>query len=228
MKTQIVPIRGMHCRSCEIMITEHLERIPNVAKAEVSLKKKSAVITSSEAIADTRIRMAVEAAGYQVGADDTPWYNKNPKVYRDVLIAIALVVPLLLLAERAGVTQAAVGSPLSQGVFMALIVGITAGVSTCMALVGGLVLGLSARHAEAHPEATAMQRFRPHLFFNASRIVAFFILGGLMGVIGSVFSLSGVTLGILMILVGVVMLILGLQLTELFPRLSSGGITLPP
>lgn len=227
MKKIIVPIKGMHCRSCEIMVGENLQKIDGVKKADVSLAKKSAIIYATEPIAESRIQVAVEAAGYQVGKDDTPWLNRNPTVYRDVIIAIAIVIPLLVLADRAGLASTAVGSPVSQGVLIALLVGLTAGLSTCMALVGGLVLGLSARHAESHPEATRMQRFRPHLFFNASRIVAFFVLGGLMGLIGSVFQLGGMTLGVLMILVGVVMFLLGLQLTNIFPRLTSGGLTLP-
>jgi sulfite exporter TauE/SafE len=108
-----------------------------------------------------------------------------------------------------------------------LIVGLTAGISTCMALVGGLVLGISARFSEKHPEASPAQKFRPHIFFIIGRIISYFILGGVIGLLGKAFQLSGPSLGFLTIIVGVVMLILGAQLTEIFPRLSNGGLTLP-
>jgi len=94
-------------------------------------------------------------------------------------------------------------------------------------LVGGLVLGISARHAEKHPEATALQNFRPHVFFNIGRIISYFLLGGLIGMIGKAFQLSGIVLGTLIIAVGLVMFLLGLQLTEISPRLSSFKFTLP-
>ena len=110
---------------------------------------------------------------------------------------------------------------------MALAIGVIAGFSTCMALIGGLVLGLSARFAEKHPTATSIQKFRPHLFFNLGRITAFFVLGGIIGLFGSIFSLNGSTMGVMTVFVGIVMIILGLQLTELFPKLSNKGITLP-
>jgi sulfite exporter TauE/SafE len=110
---------------------------------------------------------------------------------------------------------------------MALAVGVTAGFSTCMALVGGLILGLSSRYAENHQSATVTQRFKPHLFFNLGRIVTFFILGGVVGLFGSFFRLNSSITGLLTIAIGLVMLILGLQLTELFPKLANKGITLP-
>jgi sulfite exporter TauE/SafE/plastocyanin domain-containing protein len=96
-----------------------------------------------------------------------------------------------------------------------------------MALVGGLILGISARHAELHPEATPMQKFRPHLFFNLGRVGGYALLGGVLGSLGSVLQLSGATLGLLTIVVGIVMLMLGLKLTGIFPRLENGGISLP-
>jgi len=96
-----------------------------------------------------------------------------------------------------------------------------------MALVGGLVLSLSARHAEKHPEASSLQKFRPHIYFNLGRISGFFLLGGMLGSLGSIFQISSFYLGIMTIAVGVVMLILGLQLIEIFPFLGKIKFTLP-
>jgi len=70
------------------------------------------------------------------------------------------------------------------------LVGLTAGVSTCMALVGGLVLGASARFAKQKPLATPWEKFTPHIFFTIGRIIAFFILGGIIGWGGSILQLS--------------------------------------
>jgi sulfite exporter TauE/SafE/plastocyanin len=109
---------------------------------------------------------------------------------------------------------------------MALLVGLTAGFSTCMALIGGLVLSVASKYAENHPAETPLQKFRPHLIFNLGRIVSFVVLGAVIGAIGSAFSLKGSMLGFLSIIVGVVMLVLGLQLTEAFPRITK-GLTLP-
>ena len=96
-----------------------------------------------------------------------------------------------------------------------------------MALIGGLVLGISARHTALHPSATALQKFRPHLFFNLGRIIAYFILGGVIGLIGQVFQFSSMVIGFMTLAVAVVMLLLGLKLIGIFPKLSDTSLSLP-
>ena len=49
---------------------------------------------------------------------------------------------------------------------MALLVGLTAGFSNRMALIGGLVISVASKYAENHPTETAFQKFRPHLIFQ--------------------------------------------------------------
>lgn len=227
MKELVLPIKGMHCRSCEITLTDKLELLKDVKKVDVSLRSKTATIYANNLPPSSAIKRAVAKAGYEIGYDKKPWLSNKASDYKDVLAGIVVVTILALVASRMNIANINTGSIVSGGIFVALLVGLTAGFSTCMALVGGLVLGLSAKHAERHPTATTMQKFRPHIFFNLSRVITFFVLGGLIGVLGSVFQLQGPLLGFLTIVVGIVMLVLGLQLTNLFPRLSSGGITLP-
>jgi sulfite exporter TauE/SafE len=96
-----------------------------------------------------------------------------------------------------------------------------------MALVGGLILGLASRHAELHPEATAGQKFRPHIFFNLGRIIGYALLGGAIGLLGNAFKLSPNGLGALTFIVGAIMVFLGLKLVQIFPALKDRSITLP-
>lgn len=42
-----------------------------------------------------------------------------------------------------------------------------------MALVGGLVLGVSAKWNETHANENGWSRFKPHLLFNLGRVVGF-------------------------------------------------------
>jgi uncharacterized protein len=107
------------------------------------------------------------------------------------------------------------------------VVGLTAGISTCMALVGGLVLGASARFAKQKPLASSWEKFSPHLFFSLGRVISFFVLGGVIGWAGSIIQLSMSAVGFVTILVGLSMLILGAQLIDIFPRLSRWQLTLP-
>lgn len=223
-----IQIRGMHCRSCEILIEDTLKNIPHVKKVIVSYKSKSAIIFSDKPISEELLRHKIEDAGYSVGVDSPKeWLTRDPIVYKELIKSFILVIILYLIAKSFGLFNISIGSNNPSSLWVVLLIGLTAGLSTCMALVGGLILGISAKHAKKHPEATSQEMFRPHLYFNLGRILSYFILGGIIGLIGKAFQLSGTTLGTLTIFVGLVMLLVGIQLTEISPKLAGFSLTLP-
>lgn len=223
----IVPIRGMHCKSCELTLEEKIKQVKGVKKVEVSHISGRAKIWYELKPALSNISKAVETAGYMVGQNDKKhWFSRNPRDYYFLVNAAAILFFLFILAQMIGFSE--IASNFNQkSIAMAVVVGLVAGVSSCMALVGGLVLALSARHAELHPEATRMQKFRPHLFFNLGRALGFAVLGGFIGLVGAALQPSIKTMGILTIIVGGVMILLGLKLIEVFPVLQRVNITMP-
>lgn len=221
MKQIAIPINGMHCRSCEIMVGDELRTLPGVVKARVSAKAGKAFITVSRIPSESEITKAVAAAGYEVAISKRPLISRDRRVYLDAVIGLATVSVILLFA--AIIDVGAITNLSTSGTsigLVALAVGLTAGFSTCMALIGGLVLAISAQFAEKHPTATTVQKFRPHVYFNLGRIISFIILGAAIGAVGSLFQMNGIMLGVLTIGVGAVMVLLGLQLTGIFPRLG--------
>ncbi|HET8670424.1 MAG TPA: sulfite exporter TauE/SafE family protein [Candidatus Saccharimonadales bacterium] len=227
MKQQTFPIKGMHCQSCEVLIAEELEALPDVRKAHVSLRSKTATITAKSLPPRAAVERAIKTAGYEIGYDENPVISHDERVYKDIAIGFVVVAILFIAFSRLGLGDVSNINMSGASIgLVALVIGLTAGFSTCMALIGGLVLGISSRHAEKHPTAAPMQKFRPHLFFNLGRILSFTILGGVIGALGAAFQLKGSVLGLLTIGVGIVMLMLGLQLIEVFPRLK-GSLTLP-
>lgn len=224
----IIPIKGMHCKACEILISEKLLEIKNIKSAKVSLKGKNAEILSSSQLDHELVGNAIKEAGYEMGEEHPKsWISKNTEDYLDLGIAFLVLFSLFTLGSGLGLFNINVGGGNPSNLLVVLLIGLTAGVSTCMALIGGLVLGISARHTEKHPEATSFQKFRPHLYFNLGRVLGYFLFGGLIGLVGKVFQFSSPVLGVLTIIVGVVMLILGLKLIDIFPRLSSASFSLP-
>ena len=59
-------IEGMMCGHCEAAVKKALEALPEVASAEVSHEKGTAVVTLSSAVADDVLKKAVEDKDYQV------------------------------------------------------------------------------------------------------------------------------------------------------------------
>lgn len=219
-----ISIAGMHCHSCEILVERHLAQIPGVRSVRVNHKTGVATVSLDDNIRpdEQAIEKAIRSAGYSIGkSDDRKWIAINQQDWFEAVLAGSIVFILYLFARIFGLASitsiAGSGATLS----VVFIIGLTAGISTCAALVGGLVLATAARHAELHPEATAVQKFRPHLFFNLGRIASFALLGGLVGLIGAALQPSAFMLGLLTLAVGLVMISLGLKLTELFPRLDS-------
>jgi len=226
-ESKTIPIKGMHCKSCTIIVADKLNKIPGVKHTSVSLKTNSATISFTDEPTELQIDQAIDKAGYIVGHDEKPIFSKDRLTYGQFILSLAWIAIIFLVLKVLGFSGISFSGLGDNKGLMALVVGITAGFSTCMALVGGLILGLSARYAEKHQSATISQRFRPHLFFNLGRIVTFFVLGGVVGLFGSFFRLNSSITGLLTIGIGIVMLILGAQLTEIFPRLSNKGLTLP-
>ena len=229
----IIPIRGMHCKSCELLVEEQLMAVKDIKKAVVNHIKDTAEIYYYGQSPDLEaIKTAVEKAGYSLGKEEKKgWVSKNKTDYQELGLVALFLLGLYFVLKGLGLANI-INNILPSGnggvtVPLILLIGLTAGFSTCMALIGGLVLGVSARHNELHPEATPMEKFRPHLFFNLGRFLGYAFLGGVLGLLGSMVQLSSFSLGILTIAVGLVMLIMGLQLIEIFPWAHKLKLTLP-
>ena len=59
-------IEGMMCQHCVAHVTKALQGVAGVAEVEVNLKKKTATVELSEAVADEILTAAVMEAGYEV------------------------------------------------------------------------------------------------------------------------------------------------------------------
>jgi sulfite exporter TauE/SafE/copper chaperone CopZ len=226
--TTVVPILGMTCRSCELRITRHLEKVRHVEHVEVSAPRARAVIESSKPLHYRSIERAIRLAGYEIG--ETPWLERDVKVWATAAAGLGLVVVLALIAQATGLTSLAsgVGDLSSGGLVVALLLGLAAGVSTCIALVGGLVLALSASfQASTSTPKTGLAAMRPAGVFLLGRVAGYGLFGALLGALGATITMPPLLTAVLMVAVAIVMTILGTRLTGLSPRIAGWSPTLP-
>lgn len=216
-------VAGMHCKSCEVLIESELRDMPNVSRAIPSLASQRVTIegdfgdASKEAIAQ-EINAVLTKHGYTVSAEP----HRPAVAWSEFKLAIPLaiiVVALFFTLQKLGIVNL-IGSG-GINFSTAFVVGIVASLSTCMAVVGGLVLSMSATFSKSG------NTVRPHLLFHLARVVSFFVLGGVVGYIGSAFRLSGMATLILSLVVAGVMALLGINLLDIFRGTKRMQLTMP-
>jgi len=230
--TTVVPVAGMTCRSCEVRIQRYVGRIPNVQRVRASAVHGRVEIVSTGQVPAAAVAKALNAAGYEIGR--TPWLERDVAVWATAAGGVVLVAAIALLAQVTGLSGLASGAGdlSSGGLVVALLLGVAAGFSTCMALVGGLVLALSAsfqarRAASGIADGGLGAQMRPAVVFTAGRIIGYGVLGAALGAVGASVTMPPQVTAVLMVAVAVVMTILGARLTGLSPRIATWSPTLP-
>lgn len=226
-----VPVSGMTCGSCERRLAKSLTRLPGVTAVSVSAPRGMATISGDRLPDRARIDASIRSAGYEPAA--SAWLTPDTAIWRTVVIAAAGVVAAAWLINAFGLADITTGlsNPSRGGLLLVLTLGLAAGVSTCMAMVGGLVLGFSASHASTlvgrNSVPSFATRMRPQLAFNVGRVVGFGLLGAILGALGSTVSLPTRLTAVLVLVVALVMFLLGIRLTGVSPRMAAWTPRLP-
>ena len=223
MRTLTLHIQGMHCASCTVLTESEATELPYVTRAKADLAHHTLTIEGAlgsrlpeEVAADLTRRL--HPHGYTVSVER----RRKAIQWRDFRLAVptalAFAVSFVLL-QKLGLVNLVGGGSMTYGTAFA--VGVVASLSTCMAVVGGLVLSMSATFAKEG------DRVRPQALFHVGRLASFFILGGVIGTLGSAFALTTPATFALTLLIGVVMLILGVNLLDIFHGAGRWEVAMP-
>ena len=228
-RKKTIHIGGMTCTSCEILIGDELQEMEGVNKAKVSCKTNTAEIyyTDDEPDHDDVISI-ITKLGYQAGLEPFEKEKKVKATSKQWLYAFLVLFGLYIVYKYLkwiGVMRLLEidTSEISFGV--AILVGIVASMSTCLAVVGAVVMSFAAKY---QTRGTAFERnVQPHLLFHAGRLITFFALGGLLGIVGSIFSFSTSAIVWVTIILSVILFWLGLNILGFVPSLTRVGIRMP-
>lgn len=136
---------------------------------------------------------------------------------------ILLILPAFLLGIVIAVVTAYVKSPSSAvNLGVVFLTGLTAGGLSCMAVQGGLLASSIAREVEQNLQYRSAVQPRkslaqPILLFLGAKLVAYTLLGFLLGWLGSVLQLTPLMRGILQIAIGVFMMGTALRMFNVHP-----------
>lgn len=221
-RSATVCIGGMTCASCELLLERKLKHVAGVDRVDVDHKSGTAkIFSSADALPSYEdIASVVTEAGYQL-LDHPAAASKNDIESNKWLeIGISFVVIIILgyifsALDLVSLAPSTSGALSLGGVF---VIGLVAGTSSCLAVTGGLLVALAAKHHELHPATNTWHKLRPLLHFNIGRVVSYFVFGGLIGALGQSITLSTQMSGYMNIAIALVMLYLALTILGLIPK----------
>ncbi|MFA5778233.1 MAG: sulfite exporter TauE/SafE family protein [Candidatus Paceibacterota bacterium] len=217
MKKYLFYVTGTHCASCKILIEDILKEQEIVESVQVNLNKEIVEIeTESEKSAEELAEILtskVKPNGYVLSVEKVKEEKKDDDViWKAVPIGLAFLV-LFFLLQRSGILNFGIGDKTTP--LTSFIIGLIASVSSCLAIVGGLVLSLSAKVEQDENGKTTK---KPFILFHGGRLFGFALLGGVLGLIGEAIGINFLFSSILGLIASIVMILLGLNLVGIFKK----------
>ncbi len=215
MKKYTFHVSGTHCASCKILIEDVLGEQDIVKSVQVNLKKEIVEIETEsnqnpEEIASI-LTSKIKPNGYTLSVERrTEVKTDSDVIWKAIPIGLAFLV-LFFVLQKSGILNLGIGGKTTP--ITSFIIGLIASVSSCLAIVGGLVLSLSAKISEDSVSDT-----KTFLLFHAGRLVSFAVLGGVLGLIGNAIGINFTFTAILGLIASLVMLVLGLNLVGVFAK----------
>lgn len=213
-----IRVRGMTCASCEVIIERKLKQLPGVKQVKVNHATGWCEIEHDSAVPLylKDIKAALHANGYRLWSENDASLQKKQNHWREFGVALMILFVVYKILQAIGLFSLSTNVDTSINLGAVFVIGLVAAVSTCTALVSGLILSVSAKYNELHQAATKWQRLKPHILFNLGRLVSYFVLGGVVGLIGQAITPSQRFTGLLTIVISIVMILLGIDILKLF------------
>jgi sulfite exporter TauE/SafE/copper chaperone CopZ len=239
-------VDGMSCTSCEQRIEKAVRALEGVSQVNASASLSEVMVYyDAELVTRDAIFAAIRSAGYQV-REDSARAALPPAVAQDSeaaksgsgaayrflgLIAVVAAIYLIIRYTVGFTFLPAVTQSMGYGLIF--VVGLLTSLH-CIAMCGGIVLSQSIKRDGAEgprkapaPPTGLKERLVPSLLYNGGRVISYTVIGGIVGALGSLFSLSTTLKGVMPVIAGVFMLFLGLRMLGIFPWLSRLKVQFP-
>ncbi len=220
---QTYTVAGMHCQACELLLEKKLSAHSEVKSAYASLDDHTVTVhyrSPKQVISVDDLNDELADYGYTVTDEPINEVAWNPSTITTAVATIIVLVFVMLGIESSGLlAQVSLTEESALPAFF--VFGLVAGISSCAALVGGLLLSLARQWNQLYGGNDESQRATPFFLFHTGRILAYVFLGGLLGVIGSFFQLSLSATAVLVLVISLVMIMIALQMIAGVPTTVS-------
>ncbi len=217
-KTQMLSVQGMICISCQQKIERKLRKTAGIQSAAVNYASGTATVTyDADMISLKDIVSVINGLGYRA-SEDMPSSAGRRLLIGVIFIILALSVLLQqfdigsLLASAFPLAEAGT----SYG--MLFIIGLLTSLH-CVAMCGGINLSQCIPRGAGKAGGERRSALLPSFLYNLGRVISYTALGGIVGALGSVISLSGGFRGIVQLIAGMFMVVMGVNMLGIFPWL---------
>jgi sulfite exporter TauE/SafE/plastocyanin domain-containing protein/copper chaperone CopZ len=204
-KKERITVYEMTCTSCENSVERSIKKLEGMLYAKASYSNQSVEVEYYDELCNNeRIKNAIKKAGYS---------TQGSKDYKVMGIFIIVAAIIILGLNTSGFDMEEKLTNASYAVLF--IVGIFTSIH-CVGMCGGIMLSQSLS-IEIKSKSEAI---KPSILYNLGRVISYTILGGIIGAIGSVFSLSILAKAAVQILAGIFMIMMGFNMAgfSLFRR----------
>ncbi len=218
----------MTCASCELLIEDQFQKIPGVKSVKVSQRHGKATLVCKRVPSQEELQRAIAGHGYEVIPQDPLGRGEDSqgmgRSFLEIGAMLIIIFGLYLFFKTTGVLDFNLGIADNMSYGFIFLIGLVAASSSCIAVTGGVLLSVAAKYNEAclsgrqaYSAETRWEKFKPHLLFNSGRIISYTLLGGLIGALGSVFSISPRMTGAIGLLAAFFMIGMGFHILKIFP-----------
>lgn len=196
-RTEKIKVYEMTCGSCENRVERAIKKLDGVLNVKASFSGQFAGVEFDDELCSiNKIKAAVKEAGYST-------QSSNDYKFMGILIVVAAVV--LLGLKTSGFDMESKLTNASYAVLF--VVGVLTSIH-CVGMCGGIMLSQTL----SKESTNKLEAMKPALFYNIGRVVSYTILGGVIGALGSVFSLSLTAKAGLQIFAGLFMIMMGFNM----------------
>lgn len=218
-------IMGMVCTGCETIIENKLKKLEGVTRVKADYIKKNVVISyDSELLGTQEIIGVIERLDYKVIKEDEADAEKSTikkaQSTKQLSGLVIVILALYLVINRTNHFLPEVNQ--TMGYWMLFVVGLLTSFH-CVAMCGGINIAQCA----SYPIGAGESKLRPSMLYNLGRVIAYTVVGGIVGGLGSIVSFSGATRGVVTLFAGSFMIIMGLNMLDIFPWLRRFNISIP-
>ncbi|SCL93012.1 urease accessory protein UreH domain-containing protein [Sporanaerobacter sp. PP17-6a] len=211
-KIEKIKVYGMTCTSCENRVERAVKKLNGVLNVKANYGGQFIKVEYDDELCNIRkIKAAIEDAGYS---------TQNSNDYKLMGILIVVVAVIFLSLKNSGFDMEKKLADASYAVIF--LVGILTSIH-CIGMCGGIMFSQTL----SKENKNKFEVVKPAVLYNLGRVVSYTIIGGIIGAVGSVFSISITAKAAVQIFAGIFMIMMGFNIAG-FSLFRKFNIKLPP